>query len=142
MLTGDVLRLATNPTSNCVLTIIKDVSGVPVQSADPAFPIARHTGPQLEVIFVLQYPGLIFQQNNARPHTARVAMNCLTACQTLPWTARLADRSPIKHVWDMIVRLLHLSGKGDDLIHNNWSPFIKKYRRRSSGWFITLYATS
>ncbi|GFY11726.1 transposable element Tc1 transposase [Trichonephila clavipes] len=32
--------------------------------------------------FLLQYPGLIFQQDNARPHTARVAMNCLTTCQT------------------------------------------------------------
>ncbi|GFX82709.1 transposable element Tc1 transposase [Trichonephila clavipes] len=25
-----------------------------------------------------------FQQNNARPHTVRVTMNCLKACQTLP----------------------------------------------------------
>ncbi|GFX56889.1 transposable element Tc1 transposase [Trichonephila clavipes] len=32
------------------------------------------------LLFFLQYPGLIFQQDNARPHTARVAINCLTAC--------------------------------------------------------------
>ncbi|GFS57644.1 transposable element Tcb1 transposase [Trichonephila clavipes] len=38
--------------------------------------------------YLLQYTGLIFQQDNARPHTARVAMSCLTACQTLPWPAR------------------------------------------------------
>ncbi|GFV30013.1 transposable element Tcb1 transposase [Trichonephila clavipes] len=38
--------------------------------------------------FFLQCPGLIFQQDNVRPYTARVAMNCLIACQTLPWTAR------------------------------------------------------
>ncbi|GFV48996.1 transposable element Tc1 transposase [Trichonephila clavipes] len=48
--------------------------------------------------FFLQYLGLIFQQNNAIPHTARVAVNCLTACQTLPWLARLPDLSPIDHV--------------------------------------------
>ncbi|GFV07157.1 transposable element Tc1 transposase [Trichonephila clavipes] len=38
--------------------------------------------------FLLQYPGLIFQQDNARPHASRVAINCLTAYQTLPWPAR------------------------------------------------------
>ncbi|GFV91838.1 transposable element Tc1 transposase [Trichonephila clavipes] len=38
--------------------------------------------------FLLQYPGLIFQQDNTKPHTARVAMNCLTACQTLPFSDR------------------------------------------------------
>ncbi|GFV26415.1 transposable element Tc1 transposase [Trichonephila clavipes] len=40
------------------------------------------------LLFLLQYPGFIFQQDNARPHTACVTMNCLTACQTLPWPAR------------------------------------------------------
>ncbi|GFV71234.1 hypothetical protein TNCV_2429811 [Trichonephila clavipes] len=29
--------------------------------------------------FLLQYPGLIFQQDDARTHAVRVAMNCLTA---------------------------------------------------------------
>ncbi|GFT48287.1 HTH_Tnp_Tc3_2 domain-containing protein [Trichonephila clavipes] len=37
--------------------------------------------------FLLKYPSLIFQQDNARPYAARVAMNCLTACQTLSWSA-------------------------------------------------------
>ncbi|GFV90823.1 hypothetical protein TNCV_2323921 [Trichonephila clavipes] len=32
----------------------------------------------------LMYPGLIFQQDKARPHTARAAMNRLAASQTLP----------------------------------------------------------
>ncbi|GFW21203.1 HTH_Tnp_Tc3_2 domain-containing protein [Trichonephila clavipes] len=35
-----------------------------------------------------QQLGLIFQQDTARPHTIRVTMNCLTACQALPWSAR------------------------------------------------------
>ncbi|GFX43468.1 transposable element Tc3 transposase [Trichonephila clavipes] len=84
------------------------------QCANPAFPIARHTGPHPGVMvwgavpflsrtallvirctltaqwyvddflrivllpFLLQYPGLIFQQDNARPHTERVATYCLT----------------------------------------------------------------
>ncbi|GFW82337.1 transposable element Tcb1 transposase [Trichonephila clavipes] len=62
-------------------------------------------------------PGLIFKQDNARPlkARARVAMNCLTVCQTPPWPARLSDLSPIEHVWNMIGRQLHLPGNVDDL---------------------------
>ena len=65
--------------------------------------------------FLLQYPGLTFQQDNARPHTARVALNCLQACPTLPWPARSPDLSPIEHVWDMMGRRLHLTETVDDL---------------------------
>ncbi|GFX53312.1 HTH_Tnp_Tc3_2 domain-containing protein [Trichonephila clavipes] len=44
--------------------------------------------------FLLPYPGLIFQQDYARPHTARVTLNCLISCQTLPWPARsLSNRA-------------------------------------------------
>ncbi|GFV81953.1 hypothetical protein TNCV_3151511 [Trichonephila clavipes] len=35
-------------------------------------------------------PDLIFQQDNARPHTASVAMNCLSACQRLPRARQIA----------------------------------------------------
>ncbi|GFS56809.1 transposable element Tc1 transposase [Trichonephila clavipes] len=58
--------------------------------------------------FFLQYPGLISQQDNARPHTARVAINYLIACQTLPWLAISPDLYPIEHVWDMIGKHLDL----------------------------------
>ncbi|GFY22183.1 transposable element Tc1 transposase [Trichonephila clavipes] len=62
----------------------------PEQRADPAFTIARHTGPQQGVM----YPKLIFQQDNAKPHTTHVAMNCLTANQKLPSPARsLSNRA-------------------------------------------------
>ncbi|GFS98814.1 transposable element Tc1 transposase [Trichonephila clavipes] len=47
--------------------------------------------------FLLQYPGLIFQHDNARPHTAHIVMNCVTACQTLPWPAKSPDIYP----WSM-----------------------------------------
>ncbi|GFV31621.1 transposable element Tc1 transposase [Trichonephila clavipes] len=66
--------------------------------------------------FLLKYPGgLIFQQDNTRPHTAHIAMNCLTAYQTLPSTARLPGLSPVEHVWDMMGRGLHLPENVDDL---------------------------
>ncbi|GFW36510.1 HTH_Tnp_Tc3_2 domain-containing protein [Trichonephila clavipes] len=79
--------------SNCVQTIIEDESG-------------DSQGCYLDPVF---------QQDNARPSTARVTMNCLTACQTLPWPARSSDFSPIEHVWNMMEKRLHLSGNFDDL---------------------------
>ncbi|GFX01096.1 transposable element Tcb2 transposase [Trichonephila clavipes] len=45
-------------------------------------------------------PGAIFQQDNARPHTARVSQDCLCTVSTLPWPARSPDLSPIEHIWD------------------------------------------
>ncbi|GFT07438.1 transposable element Tcb1 transposase [Trichonephila clavipes] len=65
------------------------------------------------VPFAVPWPYL--QRDNARPHTARVAMNCLTACKTLPCPASSSDLSPIEHVWDMLKRRLHLRWNFDDL---------------------------
>ncbi|GFW93315.1 transposable element Tcb1 transposase [Trichonephila clavipes] len=48
--------------------------------------------------------GAIFQQDNARRHTARVSQDCLRTVTTLPWLARSSDLSPIKHIWDHLGR--------------------------------------
>ncbi|GFY16968.1 transposable element Tcb2 transposase [Trichonephila clavipes] len=58
-----------------------------------------HVGP-----FLNGLPGAIFQQDNARPHTARVAQDFLRPFQTLPWPARSPDLSPVEHVWDQLKR--------------------------------------
>ncbi|GFV46654.1 transposable element Tc1 transposase [Trichonephila clavipes] len=52
-----------------------------------------HVGP-----FLNGLPGAIFQQDNARPHTARVAQDFLRHFQTPPWPARSPDLSPVEHV--------------------------------------------
>ncbi|GFV90216.1 uncharacterized protein TNCV_4379321 [Trichonephila clavipes] len=54
-----------------------------------------HVGP-----FLNGLPEAIFQKDNARPHTARVAQVFLRHFQTLPWPARSPDLSPVEHVWD------------------------------------------
>ncbi|GFY15779.1 DDE_3 domain-containing protein [Trichonephila clavipes] len=56
-----------------------------------------HVGP-----FLNGLPGAIFQQDNARPHTARVAQDFLRHFQTLLWPSRSPDLSPVEYVWDQL----------------------------------------
>ncbi|GFV81344.1 DDE_3 domain-containing protein [Trichonephila clavipes] len=56
-----------------------------------------HVGP-----FLNGLSGAIFQQDNARPHTARVSQDFLRHFQTLPWPTRSPDLSPVEHVWDQL----------------------------------------
>ncbi|GFY28183.1 transposable element Tcb2 transposase [Trichonephila clavipes] len=55
-------------------------------------------------IFLNGLPGTIFHQDNARPHTARVAQDFLRHFQTLPWPARFPYLSPVEYVWDQLKR--------------------------------------
>ncbi|GFX32010.1 transposable element Tcb2 transposase [Trichonephila clavipes] len=58
-----------------------------------------HVGP-----FLNGLPGAISQQDNARPHTARVSQDFLRHFQTLPWPASSPDLSPTEHVGDQLKR--------------------------------------
>ncbi|UYV70421.1 SETMAR [Cordylochernes scorpioides] len=65
--------------------------------------------------FLSHHPGLTFQQDNARPHTARVTIDYLQSCRTLQWPARSPDLSPIEHIWDVMGRRLQPSRNVDYL---------------------------
>ncbi|GFW40298.1 DDE_3 domain-containing protein [Trichonephila clavipes] len=69
-----------------------------------------HVGP-----FLNGLPEAIFQQDNARPRTARGAQDFLCHFQTLPWPARSPDLSPVEHVWDQLKRQIPLCQSAHDL---------------------------
>ena len=50
--------------------------------------------------------GAIFQDDNARPHRGRIALNFLeqNGVETLEWPALSPDMSPIEHLWDVMER--------------------------------------
>ncbi|UYV80607.1 hypothetical protein LAZ67_19000941 [Cordylochernes scorpioides] len=52
-------------------------------------------------------PNAFYQQDNARPHIARISQQALQVVQMLPWPPYSPDLSPIEHVWDIIGRRLH-----------------------------------
>ena len=58
------------------------------------------------VPYARQRPGVIVQQDNARPHTARFTMNVFNTnnIQLLDWPARSPDLSPIEHMWYILGR--------------------------------------
>ncbi|GFW10676.1 transposable element Tcb2 transposase [Trichonephila clavipes] len=73
--------------------------------------ILRHyVGP-----FLNGLPGAIFQQDNDRPHTARVAQDFLRHFQTFPWRSRSPDLSPVEHVWDQLKRQMPSCPPAHDL---------------------------
>ena len=56
--------------------------------------------------FLRQEGDVLFQQDNARLHTAAATQRALRGVQQLPWPERSPDLSPIEHVWDMMKREL------------------------------------
>ncbi|GFS59363.1 uncharacterized protein TNCV_3725171 [Trichonephila clavipes] len=64
---------------------------------------------------VWRRPGEIFQQDNARPRTARVVQDFLRHFQTFPWPAHSLDLSPVEHVWDQLKRQMPSCHSAHDL---------------------------
>ncbi|GFW03565.1 transposable element Tcb2 transposase [Trichonephila clavipes] len=79
--------------------VFSDESRFVLGTDDNRVRVWRRLGP-----FLNGLPGAIFQQDNARPHKARVAQDFLRHIQTLPWPTRSPDLSPVVHVWYQLKR--------------------------------------
>ncbi|GFV72903.1 transposable element Tc1 transposase [Trichonephila clavipes] len=86
----------------------------PVERYNSPHTLLRHTA-HTAGAFLNGPPRAIFQQDNARPHTARVAQDFLRHFQTLPWPARSSDFSPVEHVWNQLKRQMTSSHSVHDL---------------------------
>ncbi|GFT84531.1 transposable element Tcb2 transposase [Trichonephila clavipes] len=75
--------------------VFSDESRFVLGTDDNRVRVWRCSGP-----FVHGLPVAIFQQDNARPQTARVAQDFLRHFQTLPSPVRSPNLSPVEHVWD------------------------------------------
>ncbi|GFS75701.1 transposable element Tcb2 transposase [Trichonephila clavipes] len=82
--------------------VFSDDSRFVLGTDDNRVRVWRHPG---ERTFPKWFPrGKIFQQDNARPHTARVAQDFSRQFQTLPRPARSSDLSYVEHGWDQLKR--------------------------------------
>ena len=68
--------------------------------------IAQVLRPTLLPLLAQHRDVITFQQDNARPHTARISMAFLGehGVNVLPWPAYSPDMSPIEHLWDQLGR--------------------------------------
>ncbi|GFX97103.1 DUF4817 domain-containing protein [Trichonephila clavipes] len=100
-----------NPASMCPRTIIEDVSG-DSQGSVPIFLSVLHATKGFNKLLWSGNPS--FEDGSFYSSLEENLQQI--AYQTLPWSARSPDPSPIKHVWDMMGRRLHLPGYVDDLL--------------------------
>lgn len=88
--------------------------------------------------YLQQHPGMTLQQDNARPHTARLTMDYLRDNNVAfidDWPAQSADLNPIEHCWDYLkkrIRVLYLDNAQDlqVAIRREWQRIPLRYIRR------------
>ena len=75
-----------------------------VEGTLPSVQYVQNVVKPVLLTFLQQEGDVLFQQDNARPHTALATQCALQDVQQLPWPARSPGMSPIEHGWDMMGR--------------------------------------
>ncbi|GFT61087.1 transposable element Tcb1 transposase [Trichonephila clavipes] len=90
---GTKLSLLTSHASVCNATMVGFESGDTVESPAPC---------------IMSLATAIFQQDNARPHVARIVQMFFVnhEIELLPWRANSPDFSPIESMWSMVAQRL------------------------------------
>ncbi|GFW80135.1 transposable element Tcb1 transposase [Trichonephila clavipes] len=112
MLSSCVMHRHTGPAPDIMVW-----GGIGYHSRTPLVRIAgtlnsqRYISEVLEPVALPYIQGLataIFQQDNARPHVARIVQRSFVNHQIelLPWLARSPDLSPIENMWSMVAQRL------------------------------------
>ncbi|GFY31636.1 transposable element Tcb1 transposase [Trichonephila clavipes] len=116
MLNSCVMHRYTGPAPG-----IMEWGGIGYHSRTPLVRIAgslnsqRYISEVLEPVvlpFLQDLASAIFQQDNERPHVARIVQRFFVNHQIelLPWSARSLDLSPIENMWSMVAqRLTHIT---------------------------------
>ncbi len=96
-----------------------------------AMPFIRHHG-----------PGITLQQDNARPHTARITTQYLARnnVDVLPWPAVSPDLNPIEHVWDEVGRKARANHQIDNI--RDLTRALQQEWRNLPNALILRYVTS
>ncbi|GFT25824.1 transposable element Tcb2 transposase [Trichonephila clavipes] len=83
-------------------------------------------------------PGANFQQDNTRPHTARVSQECFLYVTTLSWPARSPDLSSTKHIWDHLGRQVRYPTSLNKLEATLQQIWNKMSQDIAQNWFASM----
>lgn len=80
----------------------------------------------------------LFQHDNARPHTARVAIDFLQEndIAVMPWPSLSPDMAPIEHAWDELGRRVREGSRPNNLqdleqaLHREWAQIPQAFFQR------------
>ena len=86
--------------------------------------------PEILLLFLQETPHVIFQQDNARPHVAKIVQAFFQRRRVslLPWPACSPEMSPIEYVWDMVRRRLIRQGPPAPTLDALWTRIQTAWR--------------
>lgn len=85
-------------------------------------------------------PGLTFQHDNARPHTAILTQNFLrnAGVAVMDWPSRSPDLNPIEHIWDELGRRVRQQVQPPQTLHDLQRDLVAQWRRLPRGVFTNV----